>query len=210
MQIFIMAQGSGDRWRRSDRNDWIPPVEYKQLLQIGDESIIGRTYRMASKYSNDVIPICRGEFLEEFPKSTTIVSLREPVGKLLHGIWETRHMWHVADRNVFLLGDVVYSEDTLDRILSDDELCSIYGRLGQNKYTGKKAGELFSLSFYGNEWKHRMLVDLPKIGGKLWDLYEVMGDEFFRSVDDYTDDIDSPEGYQKWYEILKHCAEMEI
>lgn len=69
------------------------------------------------------------------------------------------------------------------------------------------AGELFSLSFYGNERKHRMLVDLPKISGKLWDLYEVMGDEFFRPVDDYTDDIDSPEGYQKWCEALKQYVE---
>lgn len=207
-----MAQGSGDRWKRSDRTDWIPPVEYKQLLPLGEETIISRTYRLVSdhvKYSDTIVPICRGEFLDQFPKGTTIVSLREPVGKLLHGIWETRHMWHVADRNVFLLGDVIYSKDILGRILDDEELFSIYGRLDQNKYTGKKAGELFSLSFYGNEWKHRMLVDLPKINGKLWDLYKVMGDEFFRSVDDYTDDIDSPEGYQKWYETLKNCVENE-
>jgi hypothetical protein len=209
MQIFIMAQGNGDRWSRSDRNDWIPPVEYKQLLPVGDETIIGRTYRMASEYSDNVISICEGEFLKEFPKGTTIASLREPTGTLLHGIWETRPMWYVEDRNIFLLGDVVYSEDTLNRILSDTDLFTIYGRLGENKYTGKEAGELFSLSFFGNQWKHRMLLDLRNISGKLWNLYEVMGDEFFRPVDDYTDDINSPEGYQKWYKTLKHCAESD-
>lgn len=202
--VLLMAQGEGSRWEYNDRTGWEPPVKYKQWLPVNDEEvIISRTYRQIS-FPN-IITISKGEFLKHLPKGATIHTLPEPTGSLLSGIYNSRHMWDGYDRIIVLLGDVVYSNELIEVIEGDKRPISFYGRLRGNSFTGKKARELFGLSFYG-DWQDRLNFVLRELRGKLWTLIEELGTNHLIEVMDYTDDVDSPEGYEKFWERLKSYA----
>ena len=85
-----------------------------------------------------------------------------------------------------------------------------------NNVTGKEASEIFALSFSSNVspfiwdkmrhiWFHN-----GNNQAKLWTLYDYMKDcgslDFISIPDDYTDDVDSPEEYEQFFDKLKECA----
>jgi len=202
MKIFVMAQGEGSRWREHTYVDL--PSKFKQLTPLGDETIITRTLRQI-KSCPDVTVIADGYFAAYMPQDVKLVYFRFP-GSLLFGIQQTIK-W-MDDRNIILLGDVVYSNSLIEKILSSEEGYMIHGRKNGNPVTGKKARELFALVV-----SHHFIPVLDQQinnclvankNAKLWDLYTRINTPLL--VDDYTDDLDSPEEYLQFWSKLKEAA----
>jgi len=219
MKIYILAQGQGSRWRYDSHRvrEIDLPSEYKQLLPIGNgEVLIQRTIRQISEAWNirtpiDLTLIAPGDFLlYPFPEWMKFHSFREPTGCILEGICRTKKEWK-DNRVLFLLGDVIYSNRMMKEIISNNDTVSFFGREYANPFTDKRAGEIFSfgcsndLMIQNHQW--RMMREIwfhKKINAKLWHFYHP--DELRILDNDYTDDVDSPEEYEQFYEKLKELA----
>ena len=134
-----------------------------------------------------------------------IFTLQEPTGSLIDGIVRTSPRW---DDNgiLFLLGDVVYSNYAMSVILSgvySKPPFTLFGRLTGNLYTGKERKEIFAL--YIPSMTDEMCNLFERIRQKqtagLFDLYSMS--KVIVPVADYTDDIDSPSEYVKFFPLLQ-------
>ena len=52
----------------------------------------------------------------------------------------------------------------------------------------------------------RREVEIGRRTARLWDLYDILGALALVQIDDFTDDVDSPEEYEYFYEKLKSAA----
>ena len=209
-QIFIMAQGKGSRWEEDDRTGWCPPATYKQLVSIGDETIITRTIRQFSP--NDMTVIAQGEpFFPFVEGKAELITFHEPVGTLIQGIWKTSEHWKGDCQIIILLGDVIYSNAVVEEILADEyaTMSTIFGRDGANLSTRKAAKEIFAFAIPSGIniqafWKQELRAFWENnYGTKLWDFYNINYPEMeFIKIDDYTDDCDSVQEYQQFYPKL--------
>lgn len=207
MKAFIMAQGQGSRWEKSRKFTDEPPCEYKQALPITEDlNLISRTIRQF-KFCDPLV-ICAGDMRKYLPEGTPIMSLREPTRCLLHGIWDTKGEWKDYDRLLFLLGDVAFSNQAVEEILDYDGKFAFFGRLGENKVTGKEAREIFAISVWWKEFEafERRLARLyfGDKGEKLWDYFWEYAPTFI-DIDDYTDDTDSLLAYNRFWPKMKEA-----
>jgi len=203
-----MAQGKGSRWG----NPELP----KQCIPIGGRPLIDRTLEMIPS-NFDVTLIAPGDTLPYIAtdRKFNYRYFLDP-GSLLKGIWLCREGLNFQLDNVLiLLGDVIFSRRMANYIFSKNwEEITLFGRIGGNKTTGKDASELFALWLPAHEtenfFKELKLVwiSLHESGkeGKLWNLSREFGYKIRTLNDDYTDDIDSPQEYEQFYEILNEAA----
>ena len=214
-KILVMAQGRGSRWGGK-----VAGFTYKQLVSLGEETIISRTFRQLKE--RDVPdPILVAKACDFEGVCARIIELKEPTFSILHGILSLRDEWMNEEEFVFVLGDVIFSNDALDRIFSDikDVGITFYGRLGANKIVGKEAKEIFALRVLGGrttvEEFYREILKLREEANspqklKLWSLYHHLNlrrTPFnFIDIDDYSDDLDSPKHYVRFFSKLVECV----
>lgn len=209
-KIFILAQGEGSRWIPEN---WgrIPPAPYKQVVPFNDkDTIISRTIKQVM--GQDITVICHGDIIDYIKGlPISVDSFRDP-GTILKGIWLTNfhYDWQKYDRIIFLLGDVVFSNECIKKILNDEEFLSIYGRRGANPITGKEAREIFAFSVckmnYVPVISVLYLLWKRDKKSKLWDFYREYVKHHFIEIDDFTDDLDSPEEYDQFWPKLVEAA----
>jgi len=215
--IYILAQGKGSRWSDNMRweGEYQLPCEYKQLIPVLGEPNIMRTVRLLRKYGReDFMIIAEGEMftpeqIDMLPNK--IKTLRVP-GNILDGV--SQLLQGVTTPATFLLGDVIFSERFLQEVFSHDEtFYSIWGRFGRNPFTGKEAGEIFAIT------TSAICAPLVKIqtnavsyyGNKLWDWFHdgVFAGKWMSIEGDWTDDIDSQQEYEMFFEKVEDCASEE-
>ena len=201
MKIFLMCQGKGILWREESKISEKLPSEVKHLMLINGEHLVCRTLRQLK--GNDVTLVGLGDIFRKY--CNHIFTLREPTGSLIDGIIRTSPRW---DENgiLFLLGDVVYSYYAISVILSgvySKSPFTLFGRLTGNLYTGKARKEIFALYIPSmtDEMCNLFEQIRQKSSAGLWDLYNVS--KTIVPIADYTDDIDSPEEYIKFYSKLQ-------
>jgi len=140
-----------------------------------------------------------------------------PVKSLLDGILRTRSSW--GDKTVFLLGDVLFSRQAVSDIVKINKL-KFFGRPAPNRVSGKRASELFGFTMMRDDWEQIIeyceFMTVPdgtpknlKYPPKLWALYRLCcGYECHQDIidlkklwviDDYTDDIDSPQAFNQFW-----------
>jgi len=213
-QIFIMAQGAGSRWEIDKHNNWYPPADYKQLVPIGDETIITRTIRQFTP--NEMAVIAHGDvFYPVILNKAYIMTFQGDVGTIIRGLWMTNEFWREDQQIVFLLGDVVFSNDLVEQILSKEHYttATIFGRTGSNPVTRKRAKEIFALVIPSGAESHNFWRQefrsfwVNHFGEKLWDFYSINYPELdFVEINDYSDDVDSPQEYQQFYPRLQEAT----
>lgn len=217
--VFVMAQGHQQRIGYMLGVNGLPA--WKQLLKISDqETILARTCRLFLEAGvNVVIPVIHWhhELVNAcMDQVLPFVVQRDPGPSVLDGIYNMRHLW--GDRTVIALGDVVYSRDTIRRMVTDSCL-SIYERPGQNVVTGRQTSERFGVTF--NRRHHldleRTLADIgfrrhqdSKISEFKFRLVEFSIVPTMREVVDYTDDIDDEEGYVKHLPLLREAVARDV
>jgi len=217
-RAIITAQGKGSRWS-SDRRDNIElPSINKQLLPLGDETVISRTIRQLQERGVSDIWLIGDPGVFGWIERVGHYTLREPAGSIIQGIISLRHLWMEEKDVLFVLGDVIFSNATMDVIVQHKQ-SSLFGRTGANDVTGKAAKEIFAMRVVGNKdhssklyGKLILLNSHTSMPGnlKLWDLYhqiqEVGFMGFVEVVGEYTDDVDSPEEYEQFFSKLEECV----
>jgi hypothetical protein len=198
--IILMADGTGSRWDH-------PEVTFKHLIDVNGTPLIARTVKQIKKYhpKTNIICVAPEEFEAHLPGiPVTTLGYRDTEKRpLLDGILRTKPFW--TEETVILLGDVIFSELAIKWLFTVEFSSWILGRTTQNKVIGKKAGELFSWSFNHTkepiEYNIRECLKDKKCSGKLWDYYWRHRPSLVE-LNDYTDDIDSPQAYVQFYPRL--------
>lgn len=200
--VFILCAGDGARW-----NDHLGIP--KQLITFGNERLIDRTARLVSSHGNsDLCSVTQDSRISITPYKSLFVSRTESVTET---ILRTGTLW--SDRNVFLLGDVFYSEHALALILQCERSLVFFGRPWPSAFVKCGHGEMFGLSFAADaaEFVQGLLASAlsrrAAAEASLWTLYQLAGGLPLRSsqylpellvpIDDYTNDIDTPIDYRR-------------
>ena len=211
MITLIMCQGQSSRWTGS---------EPKHLAMIAGEPVIARTMRQLTVTGRENIIIVGDKLhFEQFGK---VHEQTDPQPEICNGIKDTYPLWEGHDRTVILCGDVVYSDACIRAIYEDKTQLRIFGRIGENPVTGKVYDERFAVAFDENYglpvlWAIDAVLLRPECIASLKALYYTMlgvpctpqGDKvFFESkllhvIDDYTDDLDSLEEWERSKEKLE-------
>lgn len=205
-----MCQGRGSRWSEGLRPGITVPCDYKQLVPVNEIPLIERTLSQVRGVSYTVL-IGHGTIYRTY--HSHIHTLRDPAGSILDGILRTTNHWENETDVVYLLGDVVYSNYAIFVILSNLYITppiTLYGRLTGNLYTGKSAREIFALHIRPGDDVYNLIKKLnyeKDVSGKLWDVYAET--KTIVPVADYTDDVDSPEEYAKFFRELERRARFD-
>jgi hypothetical protein len=188
--IIIMAQGHGHRWNRGGRKHLIqvPHSAYRDRTT----SIINRLVFQCNSVSEIPLVVGWGDLLSGIEANCDFFRLSDPGKCLFDGIRRVSRFFE--DPTIILLGDVIFSNSSFSKATTSRGLL---GRVGANKITGKQAGEMFALSFS---------PPFSFTGKRLWDIYENSQYGTFHGVDDWTDDIDSPQEFDKFYKKLVKAA----
>jgi hypothetical protein len=193
MIVLILAAGESVRWQGDT---------LKQLMPFAGETVLARMIRQAEPYA-EVTVISH----EPDIQAASAGRYYDPPNHrwLVETLLSTVILWD--PRTVVLLGDVIYSDEAIQTIMSCDKNVTVYGN----------RAELFALSFTEacvarvQAVLGQCLVDAHKSGlGKLWQFYRAFcgfplnaayfEERIFRMIDDYTDDIDTLEDYRAFCE----------
>jgi hypothetical protein len=214
-RIFIMAQGMQSR---------MTGLKFrKQLLHVGGQAILARTIGLVRSHwympvdaptSMTMEPTVVGwpdfSTLVEQEYGCELLTLRYAGSCILDGMHGTDPHWS-AHRNIFLLGDVVYSRAAMDTILSCDEDVMFFGTDDLNRATG----ELFAYTMAGAAVNttaellmrvgcRKLQLDRGQAGhlrNLLWIWMQFLGlkpstlheyaEELMTAISDWTNDIDT-------------------
>ena len=196
MKCFILCAGSQTRW---NRKVLFPQFPYKQLIDIEGEPLLLRTIRQLRERGIEPVIITKNKELmlcEHLDPEDN----RFAVSSLMSSI----HQWE--DDNMFLLGDVRYSEKSLDKIIKT-----------KNKFCGSR-GEIFAVRIQDRldfvrafqkaiDWSKKN--EENKMVGKLWIAYRFFegfddvlkhefGDNYENVKDLETRDFDSQREYMEY------------
>jgi len=226
MRAIILAQGEGSRWddQTSMYTELVRSVLYKQWLPVGDRTMIGRTVDLLREAGMENITVVAGQsFAAKCPGAE--IFTQETVGSLVDAIWQTHPLWH--DRGtVYLHGDVLFSRRAIDLLAHPDGTKVLLARIEPNIITGKQADEIFGFyigpQVYAEARKrvlryHRQAPPKPwRFPHLLWDLENIdprgglkQIEHLITAINDYTDDIDSPQGWERFWGPMKASAMME-
>lgn len=196
-KIFLMCAGDQFRWGEG---------KPKQFSCVNGERLIDRVRRQYG----DIV--CVVTHREEIAKDCREVLVPEKHSCICESILSTKEKW--KDINVFLLGDVYYTDETLKRILECKCDCCFYGNIG----------EIYALVFMDKKRLERglrtVIADYApnQSRGKLWELYYCLSGldirkawhgrqydyrggedkEHWIEVNDGTRDFDTPEEYKTY------------
>ena len=197
--VIIMCDGLGNRWIS-------PDVKYKHLIPFDGIPLVFRTIHQLQQYPCNIILIAPEEFkdYDHYPDEVFHTSLgyRETEPRtLLDGILRTKALW--TEDTIILLGDVVFSNAAIKMLLESSlPYTWMFGRTDPNPFTGKLASELFAFSF--NPYQDNIIGNINSmlgLSGKLWEYYYTY-DLYLLKSRCYTDDFDSPEAYQQFYDKM--------
>jgi hypothetical protein len=236
--VYLMAQGQGSRWKDRkapwppgfEMN--APP--YKHLLQIGDECLIARSARLFIESGFVTYVVAEPELLDLSGLSSIGITLLYTGTDVLDGIRSLLVQAQPSDDTVLAYGDVLFSRNAV--YLISDSLKRSYGvmaRVDPSTACHKISDEVFAWWFAEARWptileritqmmaRGRLrpskpwgapFVALPDIEKTRRAYRTGHGLKTIRNdlvaINDYTDDIDSPEEWQQfWPDLLTKALE---
>jgi hypothetical protein len=203
-KVLILCAGNGSKW---GEYLGIP----KQLITINSESLLERTVRLLHENG-----ICDIDIVSNDERlMVNNCGFFRPSGYrwTVETFYSTKDLWQ--ERIIVLLGDIFYSEHAMRTIVRSDNRIQVFGRRGPSRFTKSRWQEIFAISFYQKDIADVMyhtkvaLGDAEKGGnGRLWQFYRSLAGlplnallqtetKIFKSIDDFTDDFDTPEDYNR-------------
>jgi hypothetical protein len=189
---------------------------FKQFIRIHDEPLIVRQYRQVQERGGDLIVVTHHqpiawELVPHGAKYTLYPERRRYTVETLH---DTFDHWPKSGRVAVLLGDVYYTDETLDRIQNCQLPIGVFG----------DRHEVYALSFTRKKQVHDALLrtiraaDQGECKGSLRNLYHTLTNQDYRQrtvtdvhgnwieVEDDTTDFDVPGDLGKISRIEKEPA----
>jgi hypothetical protein len=191
---FILCAGDAERIEKA----------HKQLLQVEEgETILGRIIRQVeSREGTPVIVSHNWDILNCFPDAQRIVpSARRWTCETLQSILG----YASEDYNIILLGDVIYSKTTMDRIFEARSPTAVFGNEWEiYAITFQRGGVPFLQEAIRKaiEWEGEGKGKLRRVWQALYGLPQgtTYDKELLRHIgsEDYTQDIDTWTEYKTW------------
>lgn len=222
-RALILSQGGGRRWE-TDGHPYLGRP--KQLLEVDGETLVARAARLFAERGCEVMVLATDERMT--PAHGVRVALDDPwpVPSDMAKFIGTQHLWSLEGRTLILWGDCFYSDTLADLIVNhpSDDL-HYFRRPGPSEVTGCRWDESFAVSFGPGEhgrvrdlavsvhgaWERRELrrrkgTHLPirnhyaaAIGVPFDNRRALLDSPGQTTVDDWSDDIDSPAEYREWF-----------
>lgn len=220
-RAIIICAGEATRW-----GDYLGVA--KHFIKIDDELLLHRTVRLLKE--NGITDIHIVAKTDEYRVGDTqlfkprISKYNDGVDKFLN----SKELWLDKGRTIVLYGDVYFSDEAMSTIAKYNHRdWTLFARPFGSKITGCPWGECFAQSFYEDHipehsrnlekavklwhnkkirrpsgWQHyRFMLGLndDQVDMPLW------GDRMM-IIDDFTDDFDSPDDYDRWVEQYDSLA----
>jgi len=162
MKAFIMAAGAGERWDAD-----FP----KELVFIAGEPVLWRTLRQLDERGIDAVVVTHKPEIQQLVPGRFTENKRAPFPDetIVETMFNTRELWE--GRTIILLGDVLFSDETLSAILAEDAAVKVYG--SRNPY------EIFALTFTDHARVIKAAEEALAHGRagfrcKMWEIYRIL------------------------------------
>jgi len=225
-QAIILAQGSQNRW---DDPTGIyyqlkREIPYKHWLPVDHRIMLARTIDLLKEAGiENVLLVAEQIYASRCPGAQ--IFTQNFVGDLVDAIWQTAPWWK-EDGVIYLHGDVLFSRLAIRLLSQSDSTKVLLARIEPNNLTGKLADEIFGFYIASSvfnevlkrvESYHRQSPPKPWVFPHLlWDIeeFDAKGglkqiEDKITAINDYTDDIDSPQAYEQFWGIMRTAAQME-
>ena len=216
MQVFILAAGDGERWGNHLGVS-------KQLIKFANITLLDRIQKQVIKYKPSSIHIVT-RTLSCMPQRPEDIRL-DTTGYIAQTIALTSHSW--GGHNIFLLGDVFYSQDAIRKIFEYSGDFTFFGRSSGSSLVNCGHGELFGMVLKSNRiiFFNELLLKTKEAfhkgyPGNLWNMHHIcsgiqlglrnIGSSNLIEIDDYTNDIDTPVDYERRKQLYKRIALSEL
>ena len=152
-RVLILAAGDGIRWENYRNTP-------KHRLIIENEVLIERTARQFLKYTNDVV-IVGNKNAHQVEGCSMYVPGQGRNLKDMAKFISSQTIWS-DDRTVLLFGDVYFTDEAVETIMSDTKQWRFYLRKGASTVTGKGWREIFGISFQAsfNRDIHKAILEV--------------------------------------------------
>lgn len=214
-RVIIAAAGDGKRWKNFLG---IP----KQLIIIDSEPLLSRTTRILRELGIlDLHIVEKNPGLREIDGEHHWPDFSHPGStRGLGEFFTSIQLWSSTGRTILLFGDVYFTDRALQVILgSSSREWMFFGRFGPSKFSGKKYGEIFGMSFFPEH--HPQIIESLEVleflrqEGRIdraigWELYRHLSgakeDQLkshfkytnFTEINDWTEDFDFPLDFLKF------------
>lgn len=208
---IIICAGEATRWNNHMGVS-------KHFAEVDGEPILQRTVRLANKYTDRVFVVAKTPDYK-LDGAKLFVPKLDPTNEDADKYLSSRDLWNLGGRTVVLLGDVFFTESAMRKIFSFKKReWQVFGRYDASQLTGTPWGELFAQSFYPEHIPEHLsnlnyIANLRREGAidrcSGWEHYRAMaGIELtehkitkrFYEINDWTDDFDFPEDYDRFIE----------
>lgn len=200
---LIFCAGAHKRWG----------AECKQLVDIDGEVLLNRTVRQLRAWRFEPLVITQHQAIHQACFDMQVVTV-EPLFRywLVESIMSTIHTW--SGRVVCLLGDVVWSDASLERVLFDQHEVACYGDTAEVFALAWDSDKRPMLPVFRQVRKHALTSKKVKLNGrgKLWNIYRALEGksmdkhqlyferDVFVKIEDWTQDMDTREVYDRFCE----------
>ena len=202
MKVLIVAAGEGRRWENY-RN--VP----KHIVEVEGEILLHRTYSQFKRYTDNIVIVSTDPRYAIGQTYAPLVGNFFDFGKIYssHLIWD-------EERTVIVFGDVYFTDEAVDTIMSNEDEFKFFLRKDKSSYTGKNHKEIFALAFSGGMNQRiksaiETLIDRKQGGAGAWRLYlhlhglDKAKSGFYNTdgyvhIDDLTEDFDYHNDLIKW------------
>lgn len=211
--VVIMCAGEATRWKNH-----LGVTKHMVPVPPHGEPLLHRTLRLVRGHAPKKIFATASKKL---PGIETIVC---DGGTEFDRFYNGLPAWKGATTVVYLYGDVFYTEDAMARIMDPVPVdFRVYGRNGSSQTTGKEYGEIFAIRLSDFQRARRALdaakcygLGRAKAPGWVWYRHferipfgmEKLTERFVELADDWTEDFDYPEDYDRW--LTRYRARHEL
>ena len=216
VKFLIACSGQSQRW-----DNYMGVA--KHLIKINGERLLDRTIRLIRERAKEDYTINVIAFDEKYKANGSILQIPQyetQAEKDEHFanpfLYVSKRWWNSTGTTVILFGDVYFTEDAMDTIITslyNLNNYAFYGRPDASTFTGCGYGEIFGVSFTrdysDNLWNTILEVKKLKDENKIkrfisWEVYRKLQlidldrheiKNNFISIDDFTEDFDYPHDY---------------
>ena len=216
-EVLILCGGEASRWKSH------LGVKQKHLIPVENEILLTRTLGQVLKYSPNKVTVLTRPGEESVYKPycqqgihveaiSTSLNFETPAWKYL----SSENFWNRKGSTISLLGDVWFTDIAIQKIFNENSKNWLaFGRSSPSELTGCPYGEIFAHKFTNIEKHTRSLKLLDKLyrlklcneHASGWALSQVISNEDpnrrtvgenFVEINDFTEDFDFPEDYERW------------
>jgi choline kinase len=206
-RVLILAAGEATRWQNHRGTP-------KHRLIIEDEVLIERTARQFLKYTNDVVTVVQKNAHQVEGCSMYVPGQGRNL-KDMAKFMSSQTIWS-DDRTVLVFGDVYFTDEAVETIMSDTKQWRFYLRKQASEITGKPWREIFGISFDASFNKDMNTAILRVVsrntassaGGwhllmellRTEDRNKLFMTDDHININDWTEDFDFPKDLDTWEE----------